>query len=383
VLLKIYYQTNQVLKYEVKFKIMGIFIYFIIYATVIFLSSISRKVKNKTCRSLLVLLCIVILSMFGGLRDYSVGTDVTVYGLNTFSASLNFNNFVDYINTIDMEPLFLLLNYGVSRLTSNYHVCMFIFQLVTNTLIFKIAYDNQKECSFTLMICVFLFVWYNSTFNILRQSIAILIMLYSYKFIKQEKNVPFICCLIVAFLFHKSALICLTYPVIYKISKNKNQILSLLILTIIMLFLFNNVSNMIQLVNISAFDKYEYYVLTEKTNLNLLYFTVKCLIFIVISIFCIVLKKNEEETMKDLLFFELFDVLFYLLSNFVLYGYRVSYYFLPFLILLIPNIYSRIRIKQNRIFFISLIIILLNIQWLVRWYVIGYDGVIPYKIGMY
>ena len=82
-----------------------------------------------------------------------------------------------------------------------------------------------------LYIFSYLLLTYNMTFNIIRQSISIFIILYSYKFIETKNYLKYIIGVIVATMFHTSALICALFPMI-KIISNRKHTLYLILLEI-------------------------------------------------------------------------------------------------------------------------------------------------------
>jgi uncharacterized protein with PQ loop repeat len=100
-----------------------------------------------------------------------------------------------------------------------------------------------------------------------------------------------------------------------------------------------------------------------------------------VTIFFIYYTTSNNGKNGTLLSFAAFDTLFYSLSGFVKYGYRLSYFFLPFYIIFIPRLYNNIKDKKNKKIYLMLIIVLSLAYWYIRYVHEGYDGTVPYFIG--
>lgn len=71
------------------------------------------------------LLAILLPSFLAGYRDYTIGTDVLVYGNIWFHNAIlsnNFWNYMEWANNSSIGVLYATFNYVVSRFTSNVHI---------------------------------------------------------------------------------------------------------------------------------------------------------------------------------------------------------------------------------------------------------------------
>ena len=141
--------------------------------------------------------------------------------------------------------------------------------------------------------------------------------------------------------------------------------------------LFDNFSSLFA--KLPLFSEYTNYLDEgKKTNFRLYYASIKFVMLIVISLF---FRKIQNKDLNNLLIFLIFlDLAFYCSSAVVKYGYRISYYFLPYWILIIPKIDYELKNAKVKSTYRLIIILLLIVYWFVRYVIAGYDGTIPYKL---
>ena len=361
------------------------YIYFLTFIVIIFLAIIIQKlmVKHKKTAILLCLLSIFILSLLAGLRSLDVGRDLRVYVISSFNNSRNFSSIISYLKYYYFkEPLYYALNYLVYKYSGNINVLLFAIQLIITSIIYYIAYkesENNKG-TFSVYIFSYIIIWYNTSFNIVRQSLAIAIMLLGFKSLIENKNKKFVLLIFLAFLFHSSAIFCLLFPLIKKVSKLKNRKLYLVLLPIIFILIFTFLKPIMSTMSvIPFFEKYYNYLEIDTTNL-LPKFAILKLIFLIFFLFFSTgetFRKAEEN--KIFSFMAITDFMLYLSSGFIMFGYRMSYLFLPIYIYMIPRIDKSYDNKPTQKVFRIAMIIILCTYWYYRYVSIGYDGTIPYS----
>ncbi|MCD7789963.1 MAG: EpsG family protein [Bacteroides thetaiotaomicron] len=159
---------------------------------------------------------ILIPSILGGLRSVSVGTDNTVYSY-AFSKIASMASPVQAISEGQFEPLYNLLCYIVSRFSTDYHWMCFASEFITMFFIVMALKHYRNEIPIYVSLLVYLFCQYCNFLNLVRQGIAISICLFALRYAFERKPIPYICLIIVAALFHNSALIALFIYVIFRI----------------------------------------------------------------------------------------------------------------------------------------------------------------------
>lgn len=240
------------------------------------ISEILFKKKNQTLGIVASVFSILSLTWLCGVRDFSIGTDIGVYGEQTFQTAVKSLNLLDYISnpygtSRSTEYGYVFLNYIISRFTNNTHIFLFIIGLIVNGIIFVSIYLLRDRVSLVLGWLTFCFLFFGTTLNLLRQSVAISLVLLGtvllYKGHTKISLIPFI----LATSFHNSAVFALLiYFMGLLINKAKlrskvNKIL--FIFTIIIMFMPRIVAflNEHGLLN----DKYYQYILNTNNGISL------------------------------------------------------------------------------------------------------------------
>ncbi len=333
--------------------------------------------SNKMVAYILFGLSILTLCFFAALRDISVGTDLRIYGSRYFSLANSFDSLGRYLKALDIEYFYLLLTYISAKWFNSITFLLFILQLIPLMIIYKcVLKEDYRKITFALI--VYLLLYFNTSLNILRQTPAIFISLIAYKKIQNKEYFKAILYIILASMFHSSALFMFVlFPIEY-FSKKEKSLQYLVIISIGLLLLFFSLNI---LVSFSKYlpmfiVKYLGYIKKGASNLNVKYLLFKIIFELFLLYFYKYYKKDKQ--CKTYLYFSIFDILFYSLSGFVAYGYRLSYYFLIYHIFFIPKIYNSIDKSKDKFLFKLGTSTLLIAYWVIRYVVIGYDGTIPY-----
>ena len=176
--------------------------YFIVLVLVIFWVAL----ENASLKRKSFWLPLLILSIFSGIRNYSVGTDSPGY-TRMFRDNFPIS---DYTFSEHVEPGYQLLRYFLLSLTHNYFWLFF-----TTTLIIVGSYlFTIKRLSTNYTLSVFFFITlgaYTFSFNGLRQGIAVAIMALAAPYLIQKNFRVFLLIALIASAFHSTALILLPF----------------------------------------------------------------------------------------------------------------------------------------------------------------------------
>lgn len=179
------------------------------YIVVIFLSCTILKGKKYrfSLRDILGILPIVILA---GFRDYSIGTDTSGYPIAIFDYCLQSNSPLMALTFVagDVEPLYVIFEYVVSRFTKDAHWMLFWSHFI---MLFNIVFASKKF-KINTSICVFLYFcsFFNFSLNGARQSIAMTFLPLIYYYLSNRSYLKSIILFLIAFLFHSSILLCIS-----------------------------------------------------------------------------------------------------------------------------------------------------------------------------
>lgn len=174
--------------------------------------------NKKTSGLLFFFGMIFLIAVITGLRSENVGHDTANYiFIYENVKSLAFTNVFTTPPYNVLEPGYLLLSW----LCGNIGLSPYIFILITSLFcIVSIGiwiWQNSKTPMFSLLI--FFCMFYTFFLTGLRQSIALSIVLLSYKAINKSRWKMFIAFIILGFLFHRTALV---FGLMFLISKVKN-----------------------------------------------------------------------------------------------------------------------------------------------------------------
>jgi hypothetical protein len=196
-------------------------IYYILFGVLAFFSLIERKNKFSKATLKIVLLLLI---LFVGLR-YQVGNDYAEYYMHHSLIKQGVTNY--------FEPLFTLLNY----ISPNPYLMFFISSVISFVflyLAFRYFAPNNGILLFTLYFGIYLIIF---DIHIIRQGIAIAMVLYSWKFAVENKMIKFLLLVLIAMGFHSSAVVVLPVYLLTKVKFTKQLKITLLSISTIILFI--------------------------------------------------------------------------------------------------------------------------------------------------
>ena len=171
------------------------------------------KRSSKVLNCIFIGIALLLPALLAGLRNSSVGTDTINY-VNMFESAKAFNSITTVLQNINVEKGFVGLIYLISRFTNNVFWMLFLCELLTCFFVWKAIDDNVSDQHKVFSMALYYLLFYSFSFNIMRQMIAMSIMLFSYRYIKKRELFKFLICVVFAYTFHKSAVIgFLLYPI--------------------------------------------------------------------------------------------------------------------------------------------------------------------------
>ncbi|WP_162258504.1 EpsG family protein [Limosilactobacillus frumenti] len=208
------------------------------------ISSLFNKRKSKFFQILFVMLGILVLALVSGLRDYSIGTDTVNYNL-FYNYANTAANLVQYCGSLKhisgVEYGFSIICYFVAKSGLSPHVFYFLCQSLIALNVFLALNIMSRNLSVTLGWMTYCFMFYTSSFNILRQMIALSFILLGIAYMYRNQRIKSILLFAVACLFHNSSiigiLIFLTGYSVMKFKDKKKLVIAIGIITALILLL--------------------------------------------------------------------------------------------------------------------------------------------------
>lgn len=195
-----------------------------IWAILTYFLPIPQKKKN------LVFLAIIFLqfTFIAWQRDFYVGQDTYGY----YRGFLDFSkcNFYEILtNNVNWEPGYKLWNWIIFNLGGDFHTYLLITGAFINFSFLRFVFKYSSLAWLCVVIYV-AFGFFAGSLHILRQYLAISIILYSYQFLLEKKLIPFIIIVLIASLFHSSAFPFIVTYFVWQIIPTKKSLLVIIFL---------------------------------------------------------------------------------------------------------------------------------------------------------
>lgn len=347
--------------------------YFILLSVPIFIGLIptTKPESKKRKQTIIISAFFFILFVLLALRSTKVGCDLEVY-IPLFHTISKIS--VKKLLAFDTyESGYVCLNKFIALFSTNEH---FFLGVIAAIALLPIAYmycrESKNGLLTVLLFCASLFSMY---FSGLRQIVAMGCMVPAYYATKNKKKFKFICCVLIACLFHQSAVVGFAFYPIYHLKLTQKSFPFLMIFfAVIIIFNESIFSFLTRFVD----NKYEKYFSTGETGAYK--FLLLLGLFVVYAYLVPDGKKMDKDTMglRNILLvifcFQIFG-----LSNFL--ASRMGFYYLVFLPIIIPKIIEKRR--SDEAFFVdvsALIMILFFIAYFFYWAYTNEDifEVVPY-----
>lgn len=195
---------------------MGIYIFIIIFISICAFSK-----KNIYTYVIVYFLLLLI----GGCRGLEVGTDTLTYlAIYNTVGSLQFNSF--YL----IEPGWVIINLIGYNLFGDFRSVLIMAQMLILTPLF-IRLWNATQHPFLGVLFFILLYYYLNSFNITRQIIAAIIVLYGLPYLVDHKYKKFILAIGIACLFHLSSIFCISMIFINRMPRLSNSTICILLVS--------------------------------------------------------------------------------------------------------------------------------------------------------
>ncbi|WP_368503155.1 EpsG family protein [Alkalihalophilus sp. As8PL] len=213
------------------------------------LSFLAERTTQKSVQITFLMLIILILTLFAGFRGSSVGIDTAQYLTHLERWQYNFGG------SFSTEPGLFFLSKLSFLVVNDPQFVLIIIALTINILIVLRVWMLRIYLSFGFAMFVYTTTFYIMTFSGIRQWLAIAIVFFISKYLFEMKYLKFSLLVVVASLFHNSALLALTFPLIdslaskLKYRKQKITLILFLLLGPLIIISFIIINNYLSLVS--------------------------------------------------------------------------------------------------------------------------------------
>ena len=215
------------------------------YLVLIFISSILmwiadiREQNNKSYR-IYIFLSVFMLIVVAGIRGVSVGTDINSYQLTMFRVSQRSSGIKEFfvnVAYIDNEWGYAILVFIIEKITNSINWLFLIEECFALIPMVVAVWRYKNKMSPAVLWMMYLFVFYISTYNTIRQQIAMSLFFLAHTNLEEHKYKNYIFLMIGAFLMHYTVVVGLVLDVIYLINysqlKSKRLVLGLISIGVI------------------------------------------------------------------------------------------------------------------------------------------------------
>lgn len=339
-------------------------IYFIVFVISIFFANIAENTLKRKETILCVIFSfipIMLLSLLAGIRDVTIGIDTSYYPVTAWEITDCNSLSKEWLSlSFYLEPLYILLAYLTHFIYNDFNFFLWITHFII-IVCFYIAFIRMRHLApMWFMMFLFCFLYYNTSINISRQSLAVAFGILGYSFLERKNLKMFLICIVIGFLFHKSCLFALLLiPIMYMPRRiNKYIIVSLIVAFFAYSFL------IVQFSMIEGFEKVGIYQIGGEMNATFSISEFIIRVAFLMIIYFTLNKYNRDFRMNILTLFicELILNLFQMRSEFM--G-RIGYYIFILYLVYIPYVLR--NCSREKRFILSCFIICLSIfNW---WYV--------------
>ncbi|MGH1880330.1 hypothetical protein IGI69_001118 [Enterococcus sp. DIV1083b] len=328
---------------------------------------VALKNNNKiSIMNKFFIISMLIPTIVAGVR-WNVGTDYSLYRIKQIPFVLNELHRFGYKDIV--EPLYRYL-IRFSMYIGNEQTVFIITHILIIFFCYLGIYKNSKNITLSVFL-VFATGFYFFSLNIMRQSISISIFLYAIKYIYEKKPNKFIAWIIIAFLFHKTAILYLiAYPLQYIKLNRKICLFTLPIFLVLYPYIRILIEFFVKF--IPGYDHYfgsQYdYSIVDTSLIALNY------------IILVVISKSKLTGRKFNLYFnmQVTATIVAILSGIIPNYSRIVYLFLSVLIISVPNVFVENRLKERRMLIIG-IIVLLSVYSVNKFFINNSGDIFPYQ----
>jgi len=329
-------------------------IYYLYVIYILIVSALFLHKRDIASRKLETFLIWLALFFILGFRDISVGNDLERY--------------VEYYNSISkIDPFetrteigFVFLLKFLNFLGLNERGFVLATSLIISSIFswFYRCYSKDYGLSFVLFILVGVFAF---SLSGMRQSIAICITLIAFSYALNKKLIPFLVITFLATTFHSSAYIFFLVYIICRVKLDSYRKLFVFGIILVIVAILN--TYLLQLFKGFSTEKYNtiYFEGKDSNSMNILPIIFQFYqVLSIIVLWSIQRKKLSMVTHLDSVLFNLslLTLLFTLLAINLSTVSRFSFYFIPYLNVILPNTIKEFKNKQNQRYVVIAILLI-------------------------
>ncbi len=366
--------------------------YIVIILVSVFLVRIAETRENKHEKILFLILSVLISSVFAGVRSYDTGVDIKSYVLYHFDEA-KISTLAEYVDNHGPESiLYSIMICTIAKIFPTAHWMLFFIQLYINSFFYIAAFRYKKytNYSMTLFLFVYYCTFYIYTFNIMRQGMAVAMLIWGAVELVYNCNYKFFLIMTVAsILMHPTAIVILPLIVVNKMLNSKKNLLKktflisgIILLTALVLVLrFREIMSF--LINVGLVKKRYLNTITSLYKGHIDFENYK-VAFCLANIFLVyMIKKAGCRRKKDFLLISFMVCLAsYLIGGVSTFTERIGlYYWMPALCMSSGYVANLFRIKRDQKYiFKAMYCSLMLMMCVYQFFICNQAAAFPYRL---
>lgn len=305
---------------------------------------------------------------------YGIGTDY-------FSYKRIFENINNGLGS-RTEIGYNLINYIIGHMGGNIQTVFFVVSFVTILFIYLSLCEHKGKISVGIGMLVFMLLYYQMSYNVVRQVLAMAISLYSVKYIFNRQLIKFIGFTLLGASIHLSVICLFPFYFIYKFfGERKRVLVQLLFFSIIFILISNYDKILTPIINkIPELQYYNHY-LVKKEDISFGFGVVALNIPYIMP--GIVFYKNIIKYENRFIFYYILMCVGFLLKFMgyfaANYANRIADVFFISVIIIIPYYIKMVRRNKELSFINIFIITFLFFMWIFTYFYSGWGETVPYQ----
>ena len=323
---------------------------------------------------------LLLMVFMAGLRDYTIGIDLKHHYYTDFKRYAQ-QPWSD-ISEFGLEWGLFALSKLIGMISVEGQLYIFVTSLIPFYLTIRFFYRHSSDFKLSVALFIMYCMMYQYM-NQIAQSIALSIILLGYDYLKRDKKIAFIVCIILAMSFHTTALFCALFLLIQKLRITRKTTILFTVATIAFIALYNTIFALGSIL----LPEYGWYIDSIKhgvgdTGLGVMIRIGLLGAAVAWALYLAIYKKdfalNQGTDFKIYMAYLAF--IFQIITTQMIVMNRIGQYVLPFVLVLIPDcISSAGRYKKIVRLGIYIGMFLYFTYITVQWAEISY-GVVPYKM---
>lgn len=316
---------------------------------------LSTNMFDKKSRKRYILFSSVILVLISGLRSYDLGTDTIGYFLS-FEDDVQ-SSFRQIWNSESKDPFYHIFSKFLSLIVGHdFHLVLLIFAVIYMSAFGKLIYKESPNLLISFIVFISL-GFFSFSMHGVRQGLAIAIIMFSYFPLRDKKILQFVGLVLIASLYHSTAIIFLIAYPCCRLGFNKKSAILYIGILAVLLVAGNDLVRMFAL-EVSAYDaRFEGYAETDRA-LSYSGFIQLCLFFLLV-LFNIKSFKKKDKDSSLLITLLVLALIFQSCAVFIAELFRIAMYFSIFLVILLPRVLATYPTKYKKEVTLILCVLLL------------------------